>query len=170
MTREWKAILFSQVHRKLEALVASWKWSHVILRYYKNTATPSGWRFLAPSELGTDWQSGQVKPREVTRQQCRCGRARGGIESERIGQRGIKGGGDRATWRVVFISKFSYCFSFLSFLFFPFFRMDEDKVWKLRREIDISFFSFLRNENYSAYMIALEFLNVDSNKEKGKRW
>lgn len=47
--------------------------------------------------------------------------------------------------------------------------MDEDKVWKLRREIDISFFSFLRNENYSAYMIALEFLNVDSNKEKGKR-
>lgn len=121
MTREWKAILFSQVYRKLEALVASWKWSHVILRYYKNTATPSGWRFLAPSELGTDWQSGQVKPREVTRQQCRCGRARGGIESERIGQRGIKGGGDRATWRVVFISKFSYCFFFSFFSFFPLF-------------------------------------------------
>lgn len=64
---------------------------------------------------------------------------------------------------------FLIVFSFLSFLFFPFFRMDEDKVWKLRREIDISFFSFLRNENYSAYTIALEFLNVDSNKEKGKR-
>lgn len=64
---------------------------------------------------------------------------------------------------------FLIVFSFLSFLFSPFFRMDEDKVWKLRREIDISFFSFLRNEKYSAYTIALEFLNVDSNKEKGKR-
>lgn len=64
---------------------------------------------------------------------------------------------------------FLIVFSFLSFLFFRFFRMDEDKVWKLRREIDISFFSFLRNEKYSAYTIALEFLNVDSNKEKGKR-
>lgn len=64
---------------------------------------------------------------------------------------------------------FLIVFSFLSFLFSPFFRMDEDKVWKLRREIDISFFSFLRNEKYSAYTIAVEFLNVDSNKEKGKR-
>lgn len=64
---------------------------------------------------------------------------------------------------------FLIVFSFLSFLFSPFFRMDEDKVWKLRREIDISFFSFLRNEKYSAYTIALEFLNIDSNKEKGKR-
>lgn len=149
-------MLFSQAHRNLEALVASWKWSHVILRYYRNTATPSGWRFLAPSELGTDWQSGQVKPREVTRQQCRCGRARGGIESERIGQRGIKGGGDRATWRVVFISKFSHWrLLFLPFLFYSF--LFFSSTWTRRKSLEIFderfvfLFSFLRSEVYEKY-------------------
>lgn len=63
---------------------------HVTLRY--GYTTPNGWRFLAPSELGTDWQSGQVKPREVTRQQCRRGRAGEGIESQRICWRGIREG------------------------------------------------------------------------------
>lgn len=141
-TRVW------YTERLLEALVAIW--SHVILRY-GNTATPSGWRFLAPSELGTDWQSGQVKPREVTRQQCRCGRARGGIESERIGQRGIKGGGDRGHVEgcfhfEIFLLAIVFFFSFFSSFFLFFLKAwkesEEEKVWKLGREIDFFFFSF----------------------------
>lgn len=167
---DWENTRTWYTERLLEALVASW--SHVILRY-GNTATPSGWRFLAPSELGTDWQSGQVKPREVTRQQCRCGRARGGIESERIGQRGIKGGGDRG--------HVEGCFHFEIFLlaivfFFPFFSSfllsflkawkEEEKVWKTLDERLIFFFplflSLFEKRKIFRIRLFLNFFHDDS--------